>query len=210
LLKKEAIMMAEREFEGIQRQLVSLRRENRFLKVGLIFCLVLSALPYLTGFQPETINVKQVSTERILFLKDGKPFLVIAPHPKDNALVAISIDGTSVAGIKWTQLGGQIGVYNKEGKPVAEMMAMPEGGRVGVRNNKGNSVAALDVLLNMGALHVDNANGRPVVVLTGSDSGGLIFVYDNEERGVATISATPLWGRIELTTPSGRTVWSAP
>jgi hypothetical protein len=194
----------------IAREVVSLRRENRFLKVGLIFCLVLSAMPYLTGFQPETISVKQVATERILFLRDGKPFLVVAPHPKDNAIVAVGADMTPVLGIKWTEFGGQIGVYNREGKPIVDIMAWLEGGRMSVRDNNGKTVAALDVVLDEGAIHVDNATGSPTVVLTNGIFGGRIYIYNNAGKSVATISARPLSGKIELTTPSGQTVWSAP
>jgi len=39
--------------DGIRCQLSSLRRENRLLKVGLTVCIILAALPYLIGFQPE-------------------------------------------------------------------------------------------------------------------------------------------------------------
>jgi len=39
--------------KSIRCQLSSLRRENRLLKVGLTVCIILAALPYLIGFQPE-------------------------------------------------------------------------------------------------------------------------------------------------------------
>jgi hypothetical protein len=38
-------MRAEREFKCVQCQLASLRRENRFSKVGLVFCFVLFSAP---------------------------------------------------------------------------------------------------------------------------------------------------------------------
>ena len=73
--------MVEREFECIQHQLSSLRRENRFLKVGLFLCFVFAVLPYLIGFQLETISAKRVVTEKIEFIRDGTTVMSIAVHP---------------------------------------------------------------------------------------------------------------------------------
>ena len=73
--------------EEIKQQLQSLRRENHFLKVGLIFCLVLSALPYLTGFQPTVIRASKVVTKRIEFVRDGKTVISISlPKAMDWSL----------------------------------------------------------------------------------------------------------------------------
>jgi hypothetical protein len=87
------------EFEGIQRQLASLRRENRFLKVGLILCFVFAALPYLAGFQPETISAKRVVTEKIEFVRDGETTMSIATHPEVGGLVIEDKNGLSIVEI---------------------------------------------------------------------------------------------------------------
>jgi uncharacterized Zn-binding protein involved in type VI secretion len=195
---------------SILQQISALRRENRFLKVGLVFCLVLSAMPYLTGFQPETINVKQVSTERLLFLKDGKPFLVIAPHSKDNALVAVSIDRTPVAVIKWTQLGGQIGVYNKEGNPVVGMGASPEGGGVEVGNKDGKPVVGMGALPEGGRVEVRNKDGKTVVSADVIEGHGRVAIWNGKPQAVAMMAALPFGGGIALTDENGKIVWTAP
>jgi hypothetical protein len=142
------------------REVVSLRRENRFLKVGLIFCLVLSALPYLTGFQPTVIRASKVVTEKIEFVRDGKTEIVITAHPKGNGLLVCNRNGLPIAYFKGldvgntmgvcnaqgkatiliadTPIGGSVSVYNKDDKLVASVVAMSHGGSVITWDNKGN------------------------------------------------------------------------
>jgi len=260
----------------ILQQIASLRRENRFLKFGLIFCLVLSALPYLTGFQPETISAKRVVTERVEFIKDGKTVMSIAVHPKSNGLAICDKNGSPVVFLGKSLSGSMVGVYNDEGDPVATMMAHPTGGSVSVVNNVGIPVAFMAVLPDGGSVWVANKDGKRAAAMTAGSSGGsvsvinkdgetvasmevaqdnglvrvtnkdnkggalmtahllggllsvhnkdgfplatmqawldggVVWVNDNKLIQVASISATPLCGKIELKTPSGRTVWSAP
>jgi hypothetical protein len=172
----------------IAREVVSLRRENRFLKVGLVFCLVLSALPYLTGFQPETISAKRVVTERIEFVRDGKTDASITVHLKGNGLAVLDRDGSPIAFFARGILGNGMGVYNAKGSVAVVIADMPGGGLVGVYNKDGKPTAALDTGL----------------------FGGAVCVYDNEGHILALMDAFQNHGTIELKTPSGRTVWRAP
>jgi hypothetical protein len=159
---RRAIMMAEREFEGIQHQLASLRRENRFLKVGLIFCLVLSALPYLTGFQPTVIRASKVVTERIEFVRDGEKVTSIVVHPKKTGLVIEDRNANDLLFLGKELLGGFAGVYDEDGQLVASMTATPMGGVVGVRNKDGRVVAIMSAGLWGGLVGVYNNDGKLV------------------------------------------------
>jgi repressor of nif and glnA expression len=125
---------------SIIQQISALRRENRFLKVGLIFCLVLSAMPYLTGFQPETISAKRVVTERIEFVSDGEKVASIVVHPKKTGLVIEDRNANDLLFLGKELFGGMVGVYNKDGRLVASMTAEPLGGFVRVNNNDGKLV----------------------------------------------------------------------
>jgi hypothetical protein len=244
--------------ECILQQISTLRRENRFLKVGLIFCLVLSALPYIAGFQPTVIKASKVVTERIEFAKDGKTVMSIAVHPNGNGLVIRNENGSPMVFLGKGVSGGMVGVYNDEGNPVSAMMAHSDGGSVSVFNNVGKNVAFMAALpdggSNGGSVKVANKDGKivasmevvqdngvvrvtnkddkggalmtadllggvlsvhnkdsfPLVTIQAFLDGGVVEVCDHKLHPVASISATPLCGRIELKTPSGRTVWSAP
>jgi hypothetical protein len=178
----------------IAREVVSLRRENRYLKVGLVFCLVLSAMPYLTGFQPTVIRASKVVTERIEFVRDGKTVMSFSLHPKSDELVIRDRDELPVIGIAGVEDGALIGTYNKDGKIVAGMAALPVGGRFAASNKAGN-----------------------IVVIMGAMSGcGFISLNDDKMNELVSIcptfsvGATPLGGRIVIKDPLGRTLWSAP
>jgi len=71
-MAERRVIFSESQFglDDILHQLTSLRRENRFLKVGLILCFVFAVLPYLIGFQPETISAKRVVTEKVEFISE--------------------------------------------------------------------------------------------------------------------------------------------
>jgi hypothetical protein len=244
--------------ECILQQISALRRENRFLKVGLIFCLVLSTLPYLTGFQPTVIRASKVVTERVEFVKDGKttmsiaaqtiptggrldiededglPMVVIGSVKAGRGMFVIDKRGKPSVGITLMPNGdGTIGVYNRNGEPVAgigagengdgeidvfkngklvaRMHANEDGGAISVRNRNGLPIAIMGAGENGdGGIFVYNRSGHPVATMSASVIGGGIVICDKEGNILASMIATPLWGAIELKTPSGRTVWSAP
>ena len=174
--------------ECILQQISALRRENRFLKVGLIFCLVLSALPYLTGFQPETISAKRVMTERIEFVSDGEKVASIVVHPKKTGLVIEDRNANDLLFLGKELFGGMVGVYNKDGRLVASMTAGPLGGEV----------------------MLCNKDERIVASMAASVWGGLVRVNNNDERGVASMTAEPLGGFVRVNNNDGKLVWSAP
>jgi hypothetical protein len=209
-LQKEAIMMAEREFECIQRQLVSLRRENRFLKVGLIFCLVLSALPYLTGFQPTVIRASKVVTERIEFIKAGKTVMSIVAHPKVNGLVIQDKNSLPAVEVCRIQDGGVLTVFNNAGKSVAIMAAQPDGGIFFANNKAGIPATVMSAVPDGGGLTVFNNAGKPVATMAAFAGCGSISLYDNKLHLLVSMDASPLGGRIAIKDRSGQTLWSAP
>jgi hypothetical protein len=196
--------------ECILQQISALRRENRFLKVGLIFCIVLSALPYLTGFQPTVIRASKVVTERVEFVRGGKTVMLINAHPKSDGLVVWDKDESPVIWVGRLGKGGAIGVYNKDGEIVAGMETLPTGGRVEVCNNEGKTVASMDGLSYGGSISVSNNDLIPVAFLSALPNGGSVWLCDKKGNTLASMDATPICGTLELKTPLGRTVWSAP
>jgi len=195
---------------SILQQISALRRENRFLKVGLIFCLVLSAMPYLTGFQPTVIRASKVVTGRIEFVRDGKTVMSVSPHPKSDGLVIWGRDKLPAIWITREENGGLIGVYNKNGKIVADITALPIGGRVEVCNNDSKTVASMDAVTYGGLISVNNNDTIPVALMGVLQQGGSVWVCDNKGNTLASMDATLICGSLELKTPSGRIVWSAP
>jgi hypothetical protein len=146
---------------SILQQISALKRENRFLKVGLIFCLVLSALPYLTGFQPETIRASKVVTERLEFVRDGKTVMSFSLNPKSDGLVIWSRDKLPVIGITRDKDVGVIGIYNKDGTIVAGMKAGPlGGGRLFVCNKAGGTAAIMGEVSGLGIILLYDDKGQ--------------------------------------------------
>jgi hypothetical protein len=183
---------------SILQQISALRRENRLLKVGLIFCLVLSALPYLTGFQPETITAKTVVTEKVEFVRDRKTVMSISPHPKSDGLVILGRDELPVIGITGDKDGGLIGTYNKDGKLVASMMAISEGGGVGICNNDGKLVASMGATPVGGTFGVHNKDGKSVVEIGPTPVGGAVEVHNKDGTLVAVMGVSPLGGVVTV------------
>ena len=240
--------------KDIQQQIASLRWENCFLKVGLILCLILASLPYLTGFQPDVIRAKKVVTERVEFVRDRKTILSITCNFASDRLDILDEDGSRLVFLGKALLGGMVGIYNNKGLIVASMSVTPnggmvdvadryeqvvavmsanrEGGTVIIKNNDEKPVAGMVVTQDSGAVTVCNYDGTPVIgmsvgryggglkisnndgktaaVVSTTRDGGAVGVCDKEGKPIAEIVATPLSGKIELKTPLGQTVWSAP
>jgi hypothetical protein len=198
ITKKEAIVMTEREFEGIQRQLASLRRENRFLKVGLIFCLVLSVMPYLTGFQPEFIYAKRVITEAIEFVRDEKTVASITVHHTGNGLVISDKYTKPLVRVSNNGMGGQIDVYNIERESVATIAAVWTGSWITISNNKRKTVVQIGAFPNGGLVNIFNNDAKLGVGIGAYPTGGLINIFNNNEQIGATIGALPYGGSVSI------------
>jgi hypothetical protein len=217
---------------SIIQQISALRRENRFLKVGLVFCLILSAMPYLTGFQPETISAKRVVTERIEFVSDGKTVFSLVVHPNKLGLVIEDRNAKGLVLLGTSLLGGLVSVYNRNGLPVAHMASLLWGGSLSVMNDNNKRVAGIDALPNGGGVYVGNNDARTVASIGVLPDGGAIYVRNNDENRVIGLEATKHGGMISVSTndettvaqmrsdrdgcviavgdKKGRAIWSAP
>jgi hypothetical protein len=174
--------------ECILQQISTLRRENRFLKVGLIFCIVIATLPYLTGFQPTVIRASKVVTERIEFVRDGKTVMSIVAHPKGNGLFIQDKNNLPAVWVYRSQYGGIMGVHDRSGKIAASICSQREGG----------------------ALAACNKAGKPVAIVAALSGGGSISLNDDKMHEFVSMDATPFGGTIVIKALSGQTLWSVP
>jgi hypothetical protein len=213
ILRKGAIVMLHGRSQlnenlqgdfSILRQISALRRENRFLKVGLIFCLVLSALPYLTGFQPEIIHAKRVVAEAIEFVRDEKTVMSITTGDKGNGLLFLDRGSNPAAWVNWGEDGGAIGVYNKFGKGVVSMGASPYGGAIKVVNNDGKLGALIGVLLGGGVIGVHDKDGKPVITMLVWEDGSIIEVRNPDGKRSVAIGDFKEGGRVEVCRKDGK------
>jgi hypothetical protein len=197
ILRKGAIVMLRgrsqlnENFQGdecILQQISALRRENRFLKVGLIFCLVLSALPYLTGFQPTVIRASKVVTEWIEFVSGGKTVASIVVHPNKLGLVVEDENAKKLVFLGKGLFGGWVGVYNRDGQLAVDMSPFLWGG----------------------SLTVYNDASKPTVSIQNTSSGGMVSVANDNGKWNVTIRSDPDGGRVEVYNKDGKLVWSAP
>jgi hypothetical protein len=196
--------------ECILQQISALRRENRFLKVGLIFCLVLSALPYLTGFQPETIRAKRLTVEQIDFAKGELVTLSIATDEKSLDLVIKDATNKPVYRFLHPLLGRGFWVYGAEGKPTVFLSSGLYGGGLALLNSDGS--AALDIGAEEfgGGIVVFGEKSKPAVRMKATLNGGVIGVLNKDGNPVAGIGAGEKGGRIEVINNEGKLVWSVP
>jgi hypothetical protein len=195
---------------SILQQISALRRENRFLKVGLVFCLVLSAMPYLTGFQPETISAKRVVTEKIEFVRDGKTVMSIVAHPKGNGLFIQDKNNLPAVWVYRSQYGGTVGVFDRSGKIVAAIHTQPEGGILTAYNKDGTPVATMGARSEGGVLIARNMDSKTVAMMGALSGCGFIVLYDDKMNRLVLMDAIPPNGTIEIKSSSGQTLWSAP
>jgi hypothetical protein len=205
----------------IAREVVSLRRENRFLKVGLVFCLVLSALPYLTGFQPETIRVKRLVVEQIDFAKGELVTLSIAMDKESPDLVVKDATNKPVYRFLHPHSGRGFWVYNAEGKPTAYLSSglyggslillsndekagaaiavKEDGGVVIIANKDGKTAASMEVKNEGGWIAVTNKDETPVVQMAVIEGGGHVVVFDKEKKSSALMGVSDEGGLIAVT-----------
>jgi len=196
--------------EDIHQQIASLRRENRFLKFGLVFCLIIATLPYLAGFQPATIRAKRLITEKVEFVRDGETVFSIGVHPKSTALVIWGKGVKPLVFLGAGEFGGSVGVYNKNGNFVALMDANEYGGSISVHYKNGIHVALIGANVIGGSVVVLNKNGIPGAIMGADENGGSISVANKNGIPVAAMSATKDGGGIFLTDNKGKPIWGAP
>jgi hypothetical protein len=195
--------------ECILQQISALRRENRFLKVGLVFCLVLSALPFLTGFQPETIRAKRFIVEQIDFAKGELVTLSIATDEKSLDLVIKDATNKPVYRFLHPLLGRGFWVYGADGKPTVFLSSGLYGGGLALLNSDGS--AALDIgAEEFGGIVVFGEKSKPAVRMKATLNGGATGVLNKDGNPVAGIVAGEKGGRIEVINNEGKLVWSAP
>lgn len=203
------------DLNDIIHQLSTLGKENRFLKLGFILCLVLSTLPHLAGFQPETLSAKRVVTERIDFVRRGETVMSITIHPTSDGMFVFDKDnipcvyvGRTVIGI-----GNSVAIYDKDGKSIASMTVTPTGGLVSVHNNDSKLVAAISVNIDgSGTVTVGNKDGKPAALMGISKEGeSFVAVTNKDGKPVAEIVALPNGnGAIATLDNNGKFTWSAP
>ena len=219
ILRKGAIVMLHGRSQlnenlqgdfSILQQISALRRENRFLKIGLIFCLVLSALPYLTGFQPETIRAKRLIVGQIDFAKGELVTLSIATDEKSLDLVIKDATNKLVYRFLHPLLGRGFWVYGADGKPTVFLSSGLYGGGLALLNSDGS--AALDIGAEEfgGGIVVFGEKSKPAVRMKATLNGGVIGVLNKDGNPVAGIVAGEKGGRIEVINNEGKLVWSAP
>jgi len=219
ILRKGAIVMLHGRSQlnenlqgdfSILQQISALRRENRFLKIGLIFCLVLSALPYLTGFQPETIRAKRLIVGQIDFAKGELVTLSIATDEKSLDLVIKDATNKPVYRFLHPLLGRGFWVYGAEGKPTVFLSSGLYGGGLALLNSDGS--AALDIGAEEfgGGIVVFGEKSKPAVRMKATLNGGVIGVLNKDGNPVAGIGAGEKGGRIEVINNEGKLVWSVP
>jgi hypothetical protein len=196
--------------ECILQQISALRRENRFLKVGLIFCLVLSALPYLTGFQLETIRAKRLIVEQIDFAKGELVTLSIAADEKSLDLVIKDATNNPVYRFLHPLLGRGFWVYGANGKPTVFLSSGLYGGGLALLNNDGSEALRIGAEEFGGGIVVFGEKLKPAVRMKATLNGGVIGVLNKDGNPVAGIGAGEKGGRIEVINNEGKLVWSAP
>jgi hypothetical protein len=219
ILRKGAIVMLHGQSQlnenlqgdfSILQQISALRRENRFLKVGLIFCLVLSALPYLTGFQPETIRAKRLIVGQIDFAKGELVTLSIATDEKSLDLVIKDATNKPVYRFLHPLLGRGFWVYGADGKPTVFLSSGLYGGGLALLNNDGSEALHIGAEEFGGEIVVFGETLKPAVRMKATLNGGAIGVLNKDGNPVAGIVAGEKGGRIEVINNEGKLVWSAP
>jgi hypothetical protein len=192
--------------DDIARQVTSLRRENRFLKVGLIFCLVLAALFYLVGFQSQGVGAKEDIYQQISALR-GQIYLlwflclllgvflfryyftVIEPRSVRTKRVMVEriefIRGNeTVVSITAHPVKDGVIIWDKNGFPVVWLGVDEDGGTVGIINNDHELVTEI--------------GSQPF--------GGIVRVYNDDGKAVATMCAHPFGGVIGVTNEDGKPI----
>jgi hypothetical protein len=241
ILRKGAIVMLRGRSQlsenlqgdfSILQQISALRRENRFLKFGLIFCLVLSALPYLTGFQPETISAKKVVTERIEFVRDGEKVTSITTSTDkreleikgkddktwvdlgDNVLGGmISVrnkDGVAVVAIVAFPIGGMVSIADKNEKPAASIMALPDSNQIILCNKDGKMAASMGSFSEGNQISVCNKDGKLAALMGSYPELNKIDVRDEDGKVAVAIGSFNSNRGIVIYNKNGRAIWSAP
>jgi hypothetical protein len=217
---------------SIIQQISALRRENRFLKVGLFFCLVLSAMPYITGFQPETIRAKRLIVGQIDFAKGELVTLSIATDEKSLDLVikdatnkpvyrflyplsgrgfwVYGADGKPTVFLYSGLYGGSLGLRNRDGSAAIEIGAEEFGGGIVVFGEKSKPAVRMKATLYGGAIGVLNKDGNPVAGIMAVEKGGQIEVANNDGKSVVAIGVIREGGWIGVANNDGKLVWATP
>jgi hypothetical protein len=184
--------------ECILQQISALRRENRFLKFGLIFCLAITVALYLTACQSQSLGAKEDIYQRFSRLESSHAllwvfFFILLGSMLWDRFAWLSVKDIKARYVEAEAFGLVIGkeivmaivpnrtkdglfIVDKNGQPVAQVTVGEFGGVVGV-------------------LH---KTGKGGVVLTTIPWGGSVGVINNENKLVATMGAQEFGGTVGI------------
>ena len=220
--------------ECILQQISALRRENRFLKVGLIFCLAITVALYLTACQSQSVGAKGDIYQRLSRLEGGQAllwvyFFILLGWMLLERLTWFGLGVKSIKAryVEAEAFGLVIGkeivmvivpsptkdglvIVDKNWQPVASIVVNPFGGAVGVHHKTGALSAVLTVAPAGGSVFIYNTANKPVATMSAHEFGGLMGICYCDGSPLVSIAATLTGGGISITDLLGNKIWTAP
>jgi hypothetical protein len=218
--------------ECILQQISALRRENRFLKVGLIFCLAITVALYLTACQSQSVGAKGDIYQRLSGLEGGQAllwvfFLILLGSMLWDRFAWLSVKDIKARYVEAEAFGLVIGkeivmvivpsptkdgllIVDKNWQPVASIVVTPFGGAVCVYHKTGALNAVLTAAPAGGSVFIYNTANKPVATMSAHEFGGLMGISYCDGSPLVSIAATLTGGGISITDLLGNKIWTAP
>lgn len=214
------------------REVVSLRHENRFLKVGLIFCLAITVALYLTACQSQSLGAKEGIYQRLSRLEGGQNwlwggyvillvwmlwghFVRLGVRDIEARIVVAEAfglvrDKELVMSIIPTPTKDGLFFLDKNQRPIAVVGISESGGIVGVYHKTGVLSATLTAIPSGGAVSTADTENKSVAVMGAQPFGGMLSIrYANGSTAIV-MAATITEGAISIKDLFGAELWRAP
>jgi hypothetical protein len=217
---------------SIIQQFSALRRENRFLKVGLIFCLVIAVALYLTACQSQSLGAKEDIYQRLSRLESNHALLCVlillvyilyvwdrfvrlsVRDIKARYVVAEAFglvrDKELVMVIAPTPTNDGLFLADKNGQPVAQVTVGEFGGVVSVLHKTGKGGVVLTTIPWGGSVGVFNNENKLVAGMGAQEFGGSVGICYCDGSPLVDMSAVLTGGGIAILDLLGNKVWTAP
>jgi hypothetical protein len=216
----------------IAREVVSLRRENRFLKVGLISCLVIAVVLYLTACQSQSVGAKGDIYQRLSRLEGGQAllwvyFFILLGSMLWDRFAWLSVKDIKARYVEAEAFGLVIGkeivmaivpnrtkdglfIVDKNGQPVAQVTVGEFGGVVSVLHKTGKGGVVLTTIPWGGSVGVINNENKLVATMGAQEFGGSVGICYCDGSPIVAMSAVLTGGGITILDLLGNEVWTAP
>jgi hypothetical protein len=189
-----------RRLEALERELASLHRTTRRMRLSLVTAIAIGAGFALAAAAPYAAPVADVVRAKRLEIVDDRDRVIalLGAGAEGGQLDLWNAAGVNAARLAGGAAGGDLSLWNASGRSAAGLFASDGGGRVEVYDPVGAVNGRLAASRDGGVFTLLNGQSKPGVLAAATDRGGGISACDSLGRPLAELAIVDGAGQVHL------------